>query len=436
MCAVAQGTLMLKYMRRKAESLGIRFVDKVMATELLVNDKGEIAGAVGFGIGEDEIRPYVFQGRSIILAAGPCGYKSAYFGHHNITGDGIAMAYRAGAELMGMEFAVSHNSCPRAFAMAGMGRFVNMGAKFVNAAGEEFMWKYDHVLGNKTTFDKLTPAMASEVKEGRGPVYLDMTSISPEDYELNRKVLWYTNIAMDRMGLDFRRDRIEWIPVLVGNMGSSAGLRISSDMSTTLPRLFAGGDTGGKYHFGAVGSQTGMSFGWCAVSGYRAGESAARVIKEGDSVGLADDAVSEALDYQLAPAHATGGFTPDEVIGAVQDAVIPYNVLILKHAVRLDKALLAVQRMSRGTGSIVATNSHDLMKAHEASNMATIAEITLRASLLREESRGMHYREDFPARDDVNWKKWLYVRNEGGKLWFWVEDEQGVRILTREAGHD
>jgi succinate dehydrogenase/fumarate reductase flavoprotein subunit len=421
LCAIAKGSSMLKYMRRRAESLGVKFVDKVMVTELMTSADGEVCGAVGFRIGEDEVKPCVFQASAIVLVPGPCSFKTAYIGHRMATGDGIAMAYRQGAELMGMEFAVSHNLGPRDFDISGMLPFVAMGGKFVNGSGEEFMQRYDPILVNKANLSRLIFAIVTEVREGRGPIYFDMTAVAPEELELSRKIMPFTFMALDRMGLNFRRDRIEWIICLSGNRSTGAGLRISRDMSTTIPRLFTGGDTGGKYHYGAGAGTGGLNFAWCAVSGYRAGESVIKVLREGNHVKLSSDAISRALEYQLAPLHNKEGLTPDEIIGAIQDALIPYDVLVLKHASRLNKALQTIAKINRGIGFIRAANSHELMKAHEANNMATVAEMLLRASLLRAESRGLHHREDFPERDDINWKTWLYLKNEQGKMQFWVE---------------
>lgn len=79
--------------------------------------------------------------------------------------------------------------------------------------------------------------------------------------------------------------------------------------------------------------------------------------------------------------------------------------------------------------SLKADNPHDLMKAHEAENMATIAETIFHASLVRKESRGIHHREDFPEKDDVKWKTWLYLKNDQGKIRFWVEGVYGKTFL-------
>lgn len=426
--AVSRGSEMLKTLRKKAENIGVKFLDKVMITDLLV-DNDIVGGVIGFKIGTDKYIPYVVKGKSVVIASGPCSFKAAYLGHRMATGDGVAAAFRHGAEVMGMEFGVGHNTGPRTFDLSGLARWVAMGAKFINASGEEFMWKYDPVLGNKANWYKLNRGMAMEVKEGRGPIYFDMTSIKPEDLELSKRITPHTFTVLERIGLDFTKDKIEWIPCFAGTRASSAGLRIREDTSTTIPGVYAGGDSSGKYHYGACAGYHGYNFGWCAVSGDRAGRNAAAFAKKAGSISLRQSTIDEALIRQAGPLNATTNLLPEKVIEGIQEAIIPYDVILLKEAKRLEKAIEKMKEIGKELVNLKAVDTHSLMKAHEAMNMNLIGQLILKASLARTETRGGHYREDYPERDDANWGKWIYMKKSGEKLAIWVEDNGSMVTL-------
>lgn len=423
--AVSRGTDILKALRKAAEKAGVIFADKIMVTDLLRDENGAAAGVVGFRIGLDEVKPVVFTGKAVLMMTGPASFKAAYIGHRMCTGEGLAIAYRHGAEFMGMEFASGHNTGPRNFDMSGMARLVAMGGKFLNRKGEEFMVRYDPVLKNLASFGKLNYGMAMEVREGRGPIYFDLTALKPEDLVLQRKIIPHTFLALERMNIDISRDKIEWIPCYNGNRASGAGIRIRKDMSTTIPGLFTGGDCGGKFHYGANAGYHGMNFGWCAISGYHAAQSAVKWAGE-KSVGIPSErAIENSLEDLLLPLRVRKGMSPDEATVMIHKNLIPYDIIILKHKERLKGAIQNLEGID--INEIGAKDTHDLMKAHEVKSMAISARMVLKASLFREETRGTHHREDFPERDDENWRRWLYLKRVGDGMEFWTEPKAGSR---------
>ncbi|MBI4322613.1 MAG: FAD-binding protein [Chloroflexi bacterium] len=416
--AVVTGPALLDAAKRAAKQRGLEFLNKVMVTHLLVGD-GRVAGAAGFNVETGET--YLLKAGAVVCVAGPCAFKSTYIGHRMCTGDGTAAAYRCGAELESMEFAVGHNSGPREYDIAGLARFVAMGARFVNREGYAFMGDYSPELKDKAPFGALARAMAMEVKAGRGPIYFDMTAINAADYELSRKIVTHTFKTLDRAGVDLRRDRVEWIPTFQGNMGCRGGLRIGKDFSTTIPGLFTGGDTGAIPWYGAEAGYHGINLAWCCISGHHAGINAARWARGADRPRVDDEQAADVHRAILAPLRRGTGKSPDDVILAVQQTLIPYDVVILKHEDRLKRALAAmVQERRECEETVRAEDSHDLVKAHEAANMCLVGEMILRASLLRTESRGTHYREDYPQPDD-EWLKIVCFKDDGGEMRFWTE---------------
>ena len=432
LCAISRGSDILGAIRKAAEKARVTFADKVMMTDLVRNKDGMATGVVGFRVGTDEIKPIVFTGKAVILATGPASFKAAYIGHRMCTGEGLAIAFRHGAEFMGMEFASGHNTGPRYFDMSGMARLVAMGGKFLNAKGEEFMVRYDPVLKNMANFAALNYGMVMETREGRGPIYFDLTSLKPEDVELQRKIIPHTFVALERMHIDITKDRIEWIPCYNGNRASGAGVRIKTDMSTTIPGMFTGGDCGGKFHYGANAGYHGMNFGWCTISGYRAADSAVSWAREKNAAAPSEKLMKEALKDLLLPLSIKKGVTPDEAISLVQENIIPFEIILLKHEDRLKKAIKNLDALE--PDKIRAEGSHELMKAHEAKSIAITASMILKASLLRKETRGTHHREDFPKRDDLNWGKWLYLKKKGKGMTFWTEAKDGSKTVMMEDG--
>jgi succinate dehydrogenase/fumarate reductase flavoprotein subunit len=155
-----------------------------------------------------------------------------------------------------------------------------------------------------------------------------------------------------------------------------------------------------------------MYTGWKA--GNRAGsyaETPRKSVDEGMAVRL--------IKAALAPMQRKSGLTPDEVILKIQQAIVPYDVLILKSEESLKKALQSIERIIKeDLPRLYAIDSHELMKANEAKNMALTSEIYIKASLIRTESRSFHYREDYPAQDDAEWLKWICVGKKAGKMVF------------------
>ena len=119
----------------------------------------------------------------------------------------------------------------------------------------------------------------------------------------------------------------------------------------------------------------------------------------------------------LAPLKRKGGFTPQWVTQVLQSALAPYFVLYIKHGKRLQTALDTVEYLrDHVVPKMYARDDHELRLAHETRNMVTSAEMKLRSSLFRTESRGTHYREDYPGRNDGEWLAWVRLKEEDGAM--------------------
>jgi succinate dehydrogenase / fumarate reductase flavoprotein subunit len=393
-----------KKLRKVAKNNGIKIIGRTFIADLLTSDN-KVVGAVGFNVVTGE--PCLFQAKSIVMAGASFGLRANNFqGVGFLSGDTLAMAYRAGGELYNMEF-LRGNTGHRDYNTVGMARFSGaFGGRFKNSKGEYFMKKYrpDAQYPDATTYDQFWINMSKEVKAGNGPLYFDLTVIKPEDYALSRKLLPHLFRILDQAHVDIRKEPMPWIPVGYRGFG---GLVHDHDLQTTLKGMFVAGD-----------ATSGLSLGWAIFTGWKAGNRAGRYA-EGQAKAIDEEQATELIKTALAPMQRKSGLTPDEVILKIQQVIVPYPVLVLKSEESLKKALQSMERIIKeDLPQIYAVDAHDTVKANEARNMALTSEIYIKASLMRTESRSFHYREEYPERNDAEWLKWICVKKEAGKMAF------------------
>jgi succinate dehydrogenase/fumarate reductase flavoprotein subunit len=228
-------------------------------------------------------------------------------------------------------------------------------------------------------------------------------------------------VEAERIGLDYTRGGK--YPVIGGSAAGISGQQTSgiwltnTKCATSLPGLYAAGDCGGTRACGAAHTGPGWGLAGAAVTGKRAGTGAAEYALQAEkpAVGEADIARLKKVIY--APAERRGGFSPRWVTQLLQNTMMPYFILFIRHGERLRAALTMVEFFrDHLVPRLRAGDAHELRLAHETKNMVLNAEMILRASLFRTESRGMHYREDYPRRDDPAWLAWVKVKEKEGRM--------------------
>ena len=168
---------------------------------------------------------------------------------------------------------------------------------------------------------------------------------------------------------------------------------------------------------GAANYSAGTGMMKASVTGYRAGESAAKYVKVVESVEVDEPEIAKLREITFGPLNRKGGFTTDHVLTRIQQTIFPYEMRMVMHEKRLQAALTMMEFFrDQFLPKLKAVDIHDLRKAHEVRNMVLGAEMMLRSALFRTESRGWFYREDYPHRDDVNWLKWIVLRGEAGNM--------------------
>ena len=330
------------------------------------------------------------------MCAGGGGFKPVGYPTHELTGDGHVMAYRAGAAITGKEFLSPHHTDPETPAWPPMYLFFLSG----DSAALPGMWR-DERMVNADGDEVSLRGMAWhgwidaewEAHEGRAPVVMES-----------------------------RKDGAERPISGPGGHGSmlghaAGGIVPADDLCAThVPGLYAAGDSCGTCFVGAAYSGFGFATMHAAVTGARAGLGAAAYALRADDPAPDASSVAGATERLLAPLRRRGGFSPRWTTQVLQNALAPYFVLYVKKDDRLRAALSTVEFLrDQVVPKLYARDDHELRLAHETASMVTNAEMKLRASLFRTESRGTHFREDYPHRDD-GWLAWVRLKDEAGVM--------------------
>ena len=412
-------------MRQKPDRL--RIVEKVQVLDLLTSDaalptNGRVVGAVGVNIQTGA--PCVFKAKQVIFNTGPIYPKMHYCFADHCTGEGHAMAYRAGARMTGMEFLTfcgwgifnKPGEREKKFATGGQAKLQKIG-HFINARGERFMDKYDPVWGEQTGLVPMARGIISENLEGRGPCYLDMRQATDEQLAHLYAAVPSTGRSFKEIGLDPHRDLLELNPVVTIGSQSSGGIEVDLEHheSTTVKGLYAVGYCSHNPHM-----MSGISVPittWSNIGGYRAGEAAARQAPELPSPVVDSGQVRAALDAFFSPTRRVRQVRPGQVWARIQALTADPPFALFKTEKRIletrDKLLALGQEM---LAQVYAPDIHELVKVNEAKCYIQTAALACEAMAARRESRGELFRIDYPYMDNDNWLKWVLLQRTGAQM--------------------
>lgn len=385
--------------RKHLLDIGVTIMDNVMMIEFLKQDD-RIVGGVGLcTLSETE---YVIEAKTTVSCVGAAGYKpSGYPMLGSLTGDGEAMAYRAGAELNGKEFIqpmYTIADAPGMVGRRGLPAELDYSLGIVTGATSQENWSqfdgqpFHQHDGRHTEYHFAYLDLDLETHAGKGPI-----SCRADDGTIHQIV------SGAALGMGLRK---------------TDGLWPANDQcGSTLPGLYAAGDALATMQDGAIYLLGGGAMAGCAVTGAIAGENAGKEAIALKAPAVDEAEVTRALEFVNAPAKCTGGYSPEWVIQLLRNTMMPYFIYVVKKADRLEAALTYVMFMKDHlVPKLIARDVHELRMAHEAANMVLNAEMRLRSALFRTESRGMHYREDHPNRDDENWLVWTKIRKDGDTM--------------------
>jgi L-aspartate oxidase len=363
------------------------------AVELLV-EEGRYSGVRFLGL-DGTIG--LARSRAVLLATGGAGHVYRETTNPPVaTGDGIAMAYRAGARVIDLEFVQFH---PTALLLPGEPRFLlsealrGEGARLLNAAGEPFMDGYD-AAGDLAPRDRVARAIVRET-DRTGAVYLSMEHLDSAFVHARFPLIAE---ACARVGLDLARSRIPVGPAAHYVMG---GVQTDIDGRTSIPGVYAAGEVActGVHGANRLASNSLLEG---LVFGARAG------------CAMRDDAPDEwptgaakILEFDRGRHHKAE--TVDECGGALTIAeaqdVMWRHVGLFRERAGLTQALAVIDPAWRALERRIAAGEPLDAAAWREGSVLTVSRLIARAALRREESRGGHYRSDFPKRDDVHWRR-------------------------------
>ncbi|MCF0142948.1 MAG: FAD-binding protein [Parasporobacterium sp.] len=410
-------------MTANAKKLGCQIFDKVAINDLLTKD-GKVAGAVGYSLLDGTW--YVFEAKAVVMATGSQNYRSASM-WSNGRGDGIAAAYRAGAEMRNAEF-------------GNFGQLFQVRSKHEVVFGENNMYNAldQNVTQNFRRFPEADISASAirewyeEMSAGRGPIYLRVAPRGDHgdgeggggDMMGGRKygaAFWAAN-HKETIGVDVDME------VAPGLVGEQSPIKTDINMATTLPGLYAAGDSCycGSGASGAVPAPPGRNRGSgilnAVFAGIVSGEAMAEFVKTAEKVEPCEKQIAALKEAAYAPLEREEGVDPIDIIDAVQEVVCPAENTIFMSQHRLDVCLRKLNKAKAKVPEMKAKDWHELCSCHEAAAMVLSAEMQFKASSMRQESRGWFLREDFPVMDNKNWLKWVIVKNVDGEMTLSTED--------------
>ncbi len=404
------GAELLNALKEEIIKRDIECIEEVMITSL-VTDGDEVIGATGLDLKDSSL--IYFKAKSVILASGGAGQLYPVTSNtFQKNGDGFAMAYRAGADLVDMEQIQFHPTgmvAPESKKGVLVTEAVRAeGGKLINTDGERFMSKYAPEKMELATRDVVARSIYQEIIEGRGTenggVYLDISHLDDDyiDEKLETMVLQFENV-----GVDIKHGPIEVAPTAHHFMG---GLKINTDGSTSLKNLFGAGEVCGGVH--GANRLGGNALADTQVFGKIAGVSASEACKTTELKTNEDEVTKEAS--RIENLIKKGTIKPKDFKNNIKQ-LMWQKVAIVRDEKTLNEALKELLEMKEELSNLDVSDkkqyNSDLVTALEVINMVEICILTVKSAILRRESRGAHFRSDFPETKD-EWKKSIVINKE------------------------
>jgi len=373
-----------------------------------------VSGVVAYELATGEI--HLFRAKSVVFATGGAGriYKTTS-NSHTLTGDGMALAYRRGLPLEDLEFFQFHPT-----GLAGLGILLSEaargeGAILRNGEGERFMERYAPTIKDLAPRDIVARAMANEVREGRGAgpdkdyVLLDLTHLEPA--HIDAKLPDITDFARTYLGIEPHTEPIPVYPTAhfaMGGIPTTVTAEVLRNNTDTVSGLYAAGEVACVSVHGSnrLGTNSLLDIN---VFGKRAGIAAAEYAADADWVEMpAEPQVGVVAALEEMRARPSGERVA-EVRRELQQTM-DTNAQVFRTAESLQQALTDVRALQERYRNVSVQDkgrafNTDLLEALELGFLLDVAEVVVVGALNRQESRGGHFREDFPTRDDAGYMK-------------------------------
>ncbi|MFC3298552.1 succinate dehydrogenase flavoprotein subunit [Arthrobacter agilis] len=416
------GHMILQTLYQNCVKHNVEFYNEYYVLDLLMVDQevtvdGETriekraAGVVSYDLASGEL--HIFQAKSIVFASGGVGkvYKTTS-NAHTLTGDGMGIAFRRGIPLEDMEFFQFHPT-----GLAGLGILLSEaargeGAILRNSEGERFMERYAPTIKDLAPRDIVARSMANEVREGRGAgpnkdyVLLDLTHLEPA--HIDAKLPDITEFARTYLGVEPYTEPVPVFPTAhyaMGGIPTNIKAEVLADNDTVVPGLYAAGEVACVSVHGSnrLGTNSLLDIN---VFGKRAGIAAAEYALTADFVEIPENPTAETEELLDRARSSEGGERVALIRKELQD-IMDANVQVFRTEETLLEALSVIDSLEERYTRITVQDKGkrfnlDLLEAVELGFLLDMAKVMTAAALHRKESRGGHFREDFPERDDEN----------------------------------
>ncbi|MFF6976768.1 succinate dehydrogenase flavoprotein subunit [Streptomyces sp. NPDC008343] len=420
------GHMILQTLYQNCVKEGVEFFNEFYVLDQLITEVDGVkrsAGVVAYELATGEI--HVFQAKAVIYASGGTGkFFKVTSNAHTLTGDGQAAVYRRGLPLEDMEFFQFHPT-----GIWRMGILLTEGARgeggiLRNKDGERFMEKYAPVMKDLASRDVVSRSIYTEIREGRGcgpegdHVYLDLTHLPPE--QLDAKLPDITEFARTYLGIEPYTDPIPIQPTAhyaMGGIPTNVEGEVLSDNTTVVPGLYAAGEVACVSVHGAnrLGTNSLLDIN---VFGRRAGIAAAEYSQTADYVELPENPAELVIDQVERLRTSTGTERVATLRKELQETM-DANVMVFRTEQTIKTAVEKIAELRERYKNVSIQDkgkrfNTDLLEAVELGNLLDLAEVMAVSALARKESRGGHYREDYPNRDDVNFMRHTMAYREVG----------------------
>jgi len=432
------GHMILQTLYQQCIKQNVRFFDEYQVIDLLIED-GICRGAVAVEIVTGEI--HVFHAKAVLLAVGGFGRVWQVTSNaHSLTGDSVATVLRHGLPLEDMEFFQFHPTGIYKMGVLLSEALRGEGAVFINDKGERFMERYAPTMKDLASRDVCSRCIYLEVREGRGIggkdfVYIDATPETINKYRsgpggkpvtaehLEAALPDVFEMARIYLAVEPLKQGIPIQPTAHYAMGGiptdNDGRVLANAQGAIVQGLFAAGECACVSVHGAnrLGTNSLVDL---VVFGRRGGKAMADFCKQADFASLPADPDAETARQLDALRNGVGKEKAARIRAEMQNVMMD-QVGVFREGPTIQKALDTVRELKQRYRHISIDDKSrkfntDLYEAWELGCLLDLAEVTAYAALDRTESRGAHWREDFPKRDDVNWMKHSFVTSRNGVL--------------------